>query len=87
MSASQSSGEESSSSHISGIEQIFDFELEVEEFESLSKGAGSVHDDVVSGFAAAVPYQEEPTAGEEWVERYREKRKMKGLTQVSYKTE
>lgn len=73
MSASQSSGEESSSSHTSGIEQISDFELEVEEFESLSEGAGSVHD-VVSGFSAAVPYQEEPIADEEWVERYREKK-------------
>ena len=52
----------------------------MEEFESLSEGAGSVHDDVVSGFSAAVPYQEEPIADEEWVERHREKRKMKGLT-------
>ena len=74
MSASQSSGEQSSSSHTSGIEQISDFQLEVEEFESLSERAGSAHDDVVSGFSAAVPYQEEPILDEEWVERYRGKK-------------
>ena len=81
MSTSESHDDESSSS-TSEIEEISDYELEVEEFESLSDGA--FHSDVpsaskknVASFSAPVPYDDEPLADEEWVQNYLEKNKKK----------
>ena len=79
MSTSESHDDESSSSN-SEIEEISDYELEVEEFESLSDGA--FHSDVpnaskknVASLSAPAPYNDEPIADEEWVQNSKGKRK------------
>ena len=78
MSTSESHDDESSSS-TSEVEEISDYELEVEEFESLSDGA--FHSDVpntskknVASLSAPAPYDDEPIANEEWVQNYLEKK-------------
>ena len=72
------SHDDESSSSTSEIEEILDYELEVE-FESLSDGA--FHSDVpnaskknVASLSAPAPYDDEPIANEEWVQNYLEKK-------------
>ncbi len=78
MSTSEIYDEESSSS-TSEVEEISDYELEVEEFESLSDGtshshASSAGDKNVAGSSALAPYDDEPIADEEWVQNYIERK-------------
>ncbi|CAB3991110.1 Hypothetical predicted protein [Paramuricea clavata] len=77
MSTSESYIEESSSA--SEVEEISDYELEVEEFESLSDGASHGHvssasEKNVASVSAPALYDDEPIADEEWVQNYIERK-------------
>ena len=81
MSTSELSVDESSSSGSSEIE-FSDFEMEVEEFETLSDRSSShghgqsslVESEEASSLSAPVPYDDEPIADAEWIEKYQEKK-------------
>jgi hypothetical protein len=80
MSTSETFDEESSSPSSEGKE-ISDYELEVEEFESLSDGTSHVHvssasDKNVADSSALVPCDDEPIADKECVQNYVEKEKL-----------
>ena len=84
MSASESYSDNSSTSFDSDLDVIEDYELEVEEFVSPSEqdeapstsqapdmpeNTGSF---LNSAGAVAIPYEDEPIADDDWVERYEE---------------
>ena len=77
MSTSESIIESFSSSDASELEasDISDYELELEEFESLSDGGTqSKAGKLSSSFSMPAPYDDEPIADEEWVNKYNEKK-------------
>ena len=81
MSTSELSVDESSSSGSSEIE-FLDFEMEVQEFETLSDASSRhghgqsslVKSEEASSLSAPVPYDDEPIADAEWIEKYQEKK-------------
>ncbi|CAB3993353.1 Hypothetical predicted protein [Paramuricea clavata] len=73
---------EESSSSASEVEEVSDYELEVEEFELLSDGASHGHVSSASkkniaSLSAPEPYGNEPIADEEWVQNYVERKEKK----------
>lgn len=72
MSASESYSDDSTSSFESDFNEVDEYDVEVEEYESPTEAS---HDE--KGFCAeadvgagVVPYEEEPIADEEWVKEY-----------------
>ena len=84
MSSSELSADESQSSGSSEI-TLSDFELAIEEFETLSDGSVSRgqssldESEKASGLCAPVPYDDEPLADAEWVEKYKEKKESEAI--------
>ena len=86
MSASELSADESSSSGSSEI-TISDFEIEVEQFETLSDGSRTSHDGQssrvegrkASDLSLPSPYDDEPMADFEWIEKYRERKQNEAI--------
>jgi hypothetical protein len=77
MSTSESIIESHSSSDTSELEasEISDYELELEEFESLSdRESQSEAGQVSSSISMPAPYDDEPLADEEWTDEYQERK-------------
>ena len=78
ISASQSYSDDSTSSFESDFNEVDEYDVEVEEYESAESPTEVSHDEnVEKGFCAeadvgagVVPYGEEPIADEEWVKKY-----------------
>lgn len=75
MSASESYSDDSTSSFESDFNEVDEYDVEVEEYESAESPTEVSHDE--KGFCAeadvgagVVPYGEEPIADEEWVKKY-----------------
>ena len=80
MSSSQSVIESSSSTDAE-YNEISDYELEIEEFESISDKVSHSDSEAreeasSSNLAAPEPYDDEPLADEEWIRNYNEKRQI-----------
>ena len=53
--------------------EISDYELEVEEFDSLSSNGGTGRPSEAQVGSVSMPYDKEPIVDEEWVKKYYEK--------------
>ena len=86
MSTSELPADESSSSESSEI-TISDFELEVEQFENLSdESSNTSHGQSslagskkASGLIAPAPYNDEPLADAEWIQKYKERKENESI--------
>lgn len=85
MSASESYSDDSSTSFDSDLDVVEDYELEVEEFDSPSEQdegpstqrLADMPDNTINSVGAvAVPYEDEPIADDDWVEKYEEEREI-----------
>lgn len=79
MSTAESHEEESSTSNSSSREEISDYEVEVEEIETISDGGAAsdtrrhTHESSLSTKSLCVePYDGEPIANDDWVKNYEE---------------